>query len=383
VYGIIPVIMKTKASIILFALAFVFVVPAGFSGARAEARRETRALWAPEKDLDTPGEADALIAKMVDSNMNVLLPCVFCHGNVYFKNEFLDMPASLPEGYDPLAYLVEKGHEAGIEVHPWFCVTYIGVRGADGGGMLLRKYPEYGAKSPEGGWADADSGGGLYANVTSGAYRDFMVSLMSGMVRDYGVDGLHYDYIRAASISRDELSEKVFREKFGHGLDEATPVELGEWHTPAIDDIVSRTTARAREFDPGVLVSAAVFTNVHYIAKQGQDAFKWVNEGWIDVAFTMNYASTKEMVRFEQLNFASRLDESADGAGLSIYVIDTEGKAKSRPPKMVLDQIRAMRKMGIKQLAFFASPYLDEAITAALVKGPFAEKVPPYHRAAN
>ncbi|MEW6203597.1 MAG: family 10 glycosylhydrolase [bacterium] len=342
---------------------------------------ETRALWASEVDIDSPQDIDRLIALMESANLNMLLPCVFCHGNVYFKNRFLDMNPGLPSDFDPLAYVLKKAHAAGIEVHPWFCVTYIGVRGVEGGGMLLRKYPEFGALARGGAdWAAPDSGGGLYANVHSEPYRNFIVALMTEMVRDYEVDGLHYDYIRAAADSQDDETVKEFHKRFGHDMSEAAYEEWVAWNSPAIDDIVRRATEGARTYRPSTIISGAVFTNIPHVRKQGQDAVKWAAQDWLDVIFTMDYEMSTQLIRLNEMNFAGLVGKSSHGVGLSLYQFNKEGKVESRPAALVLEQIKAVRRLGINQFAFFASVYLDDAISDALAGGLFKQKAIPYHR---
>ena len=112
--------------------------------------------------------------------------------------------------------------------------------------------------------------GSLYANVQRQDVRDFLVGIMSEMARDYPVDGLHYDYIRAGENSFDSESEERFLERFGHPMSKATYDDWVAWNSPVIDDIVKRTTEAARGYRPGVLITAAVFTQAGYILRQGQ-----------------------------------------------------------------------------------------------------------------
>ncbi len=343
---------------------------------------ETRALWAPESDIDSPADIDRLIDRMSSANMNVLLPCVYCHGFVYFRNRFIEMNPSLPAGFDPLAYMLEKAHAAGIEVHPWFCVSYIGTRSAEGAnrGTVITGHPEFGALARGGADYEMPDPGMIHGNFHSKSFRDFSVGLMSEMVRDYAVDGLHFDYIRAGANSFDEDSDKEFRAQFGRPIDEARPGDWPLWNSPHVNDIVKRTSEAARLFRPGVIISAAVFENVNFILQQGQDSAKWANEGWTDVNFTMNYDMNTQVVRFYEKDYSLRVKEPSHGVGLSFYQRDAERKVSPRPAKLVLEQIRLVRSMKLRHLAFFASPYLSDEILDALIGGPFRTKAIPRYR---
>ncbi len=343
---------------------------------------ETRALWAPESDIDSPADIDLLIERMSSANMNVLLPCVYCHGFVYFKNRFIQMNPSLPDGFDPLAYMLEKAHSAGIEVHPWFCVSYIGTRSADGAnhGTVITSHPEFGAMARDGADYEMPDAGMIHANFHSKEFRDFSVGLMSEMVRDYAVDGLHFDYIRAGANSFDEESNKDFRATFGRPIAEAQPGDWPLWNSRHVEDIVKRASEAARAFRPGVIISAAVFENVNFILPQGQDSAKWANEGWTDVNFTMDYDMNTQVIRFYEKDYSLRVKEPSHGVGLSLYQRDAERKVSSRPAKLVLEQIKLVRSMKLRHLAFFASPYLSDEIRNALVGGPFKAKAIPRYR---
>ena len=341
---------------------------------------QTRAVWVASDQIATREKADEVVRRSVATNLNVLIPQVFCYDHAFFKSSYAPLPPGLEPGYDPLGYLIEKAHAAGLEVHPWFCVVKAGPQ-------LLEQHPEWKIVPPEQGHIPAtqiNAGGDLFGNVHHAGFRDFVVAMMAECVQNYAVDGLHYDYIRAGETSFDHASQAEFQALFGRSIYDATAQELHAWHGAAVDGIVERATARARGIKPGIIVSAAVFSNVPYVWPQGQDAVKWANNDWVDVIFTMDYEMSAFMVRMnEEQYFVGRVAREKHGVGLATYMEDPVQKYTSRPPQIVMEQMKVLRSLDIRHVVFFRHAFNSPEIIDALGRGPFRHKALPYWKRGN
>ncbi|MBD3291931.1 MAG: family 10 glycosylhydrolase, partial [Armatimonadia bacterium] len=231
----------------------------------------TRAIWVSKSHFNTPEAADAFIAQAKACNINVLLPNVYGHGSVMYESDEFDMPDSVPEDFDPLAYIIERAHAEGMEVHPWFNVVRGPLQHLDEDRLWMFYWS-----------AERDRWFGGWADVHRPEFRDWIVELMLDCCERYDVDGLHYDYIRAGVDCACEQCVAEFEAQFGHGMDEATNTEWAQWHQPAVTDIVHRATLGLREIKPDAITSAAVQS--HYAGPRGgQDGPGWVREGILDV----------------------------------------------------------------------------------------------------
>ncbi|HOO57623.1 MAG TPA: family 10 glycosylhydrolase [bacterium] len=341
---------------------------------------ETRALWVISSDFETPEKADEVVRRAVAANMNVLIPQAYCHGYTTYRSSYVPMDPKVEEKeYDPLGSLIDKAHEAGLEVHTWFCIALLPDRKVK---AFLEENPEFGARAQgDMDWQYfKDPGGIVLANLHNEAYRDFMIDMMMELVSRYDMDGLQYDYIRAARPSYDLVSESGFREKFGKPLEKATTDDLHEWNAPVVEDIVKRASEKARQLKPGIIMSAAVDPDIEHIWPQGQDSRKWAAEGWVDLLFTMDYEMSSEAVETFETNYAERIPNDMHGVGLAIYKEFAGSFPVSRSPKQVLSQMKVLRKLGIKHVALFRHGFNSSEIIEALVKGPFREKAVPYYR---
>jgi uncharacterized lipoprotein YddW (UPF0748 family) len=274
------------------------------------------------------------------------------------------------EGFDPLGYLIERAHAAGIEVHPWFCVTY---RDA----AFRKRLPGVDIIDEQGKVRE------LGADVHRPEYRDFIVKLMVGVARDYPADGIHLDYIRSMEDCFCDKCREEFQGQFGGPLTEATGEEWMTWQRGAIADIVQRTAEGVRRARPGAWMSAAVFANMPGGARQGQDPARWAKEGWVDVVIPMDYAMQSLAVRSNERQFLNALDDDNKlVTGLSLYVRSGE-QALPRDPALVRQQIGLVRSMGIHGYCLFEGAYLSDEIVEMLSSDVNREAAAPYYVQAD
>ena len=329
--------------------------------------RETRALWIGLSDLFTREGVEAVVEKAHRAGLNVLVPDIFVRNSFVGKSALIPMASRVEEGLDPLTYLIKLAHQKGLEVHPWFCVTYrdkhfrkalTGVDMIDGKGKVIS----------------------LGADVHRPKYRDFIVDLMVGVARDYEVDGIHLDYIRTMGRCYCDLCRKEFETKFRHPLTEASDQEWVTWQREAIGDIVRRTAEGVKTVRPNAVMSAAVFSNMPGGAGQGQDPAGWARKGWVDVVIPMDYKMQALLVRANEQKFLDALDNDDQlVTGLSLYA--RSGKdVMARPPSLVKEQIQLVRQMGIRGYCLFVFGYLNDDIIQMLKTDINRERAVPYFR---
>ncbi len=333
---------------------------------------ETRAIWTSSKDMATTDAIDELVARVKAARLNMIVPDIFVRNTFLAGRGPLPLSDMVEEGLDPLGRLIEKAHEAGLEVHPWFCVTYRDT-------AFRRWFEENHGTNVD--MIDPDGKViPLGADVHRSAYRDFIVDIMVGVARDYEVDGIHLDYIRTMSRCYCEKCRAEFAEQSGRSLAEATDEDWIRWQQQTIGDIVRRTTEGVRRVRPKAKMSAAVSSNLQGGAAQGQDSSGWANAGWIDVVMPMDYQMQSLRVRANERQFLAALDEKDKlVTGLSLYMRTGDG-AMSRSPDLVAEQINLVRQMGIHGYCLFAYTYLDDAILTILRDHVNAEAAVPVFR---
>ncbi len=336
--------------------------------------RETRAIWLSTADVDTGEKIDRVVERCQKARLNMLIPDIFVRNSFLGKSALMPSTAVPDSGADPLAELIQKAHAAGLEVHPWFCVTY---RDA--------KFRQWFRAQRGAGVDMLDKDGktiALGADLHRPQYRDFIVDLMVGVAKDYAVDGIHLDYIRTMARCYCPQCREEFAKRFGKPLTEASEEDWIQWQREAVGDIVRRTAEGVRKVRPAAAMSAAVFSGMAGGAAQGQDPAGWARRGWIDLVLPMDYQMQTLQVRAHERQFLEALDDDDRlVTGLSLYMRSGQ-KVSSRLPELVREQIEVVRRMGIHGYCLFAYSHLsDEQLEA--IQGLNQQPAKPYYRNAR
>jgi uncharacterized lipoprotein YddW (UPF0748 family) len=324
------------------------------------ARLETRALWsrieADQKKI-TKADLDALIAKMDQAHLNVLLFKVYHDGTAFFElsqNRFSNKEERLPnrsafveEGYrDALSYLmaVRNARRADsdpfndFEVHAWISVMMGGKRGEGWPQpdktkpyMLHALFPEfklkYGAyyQRNDERFARHDT-----SVVQQPKFRAYIINMIAGLVEDYGVDGIHLDHIRTnglcfnnepldypgaeydyAGCQEDykQWTRATYGQEYtlwddtdGHKeIQDGGSGRVAAWQERTMNNFVQSIHDEVKRVKPETIISvASVRSDPSPEARKqeinGQVAWEWLEKGWIDAAFVTTYTSDTQHV---------------------------------------------------------------------------------------
>jgi uncharacterized lipoprotein YddW (UPF0748 family) len=334
--------------------------------------RETRAVWVSNSDIASTDKIDRLVARCSDARLNVIVPNIFVRNDFYAKSDLIPITGRVEDGFDPLAGLIAKAHAAGLEVHPWFCVTY---RDRHFREWFSDKHGcDVDMMDPEGKAIP------LGADVHRPEYRRFIVDLMVGVARDYDVDGIHHDYIRTMGRCFCAACRAEYVAAHGGKLDDATDEQWMAWQREAIGDIVERTAEGVREVRPDAILSAAVFSSMPSGASQGQDPDGWADRGWLDVVIPMDYQMQTLKVRSNERQFlAAMSNDDQLVTGLSLYMRSGD-RVLSRSSELVLDQIELVRRMGIHGYCLFAFGHMSDEQLEVLRNEANPEPARPFFR---
>jgi uncharacterized lipoprotein YddW (UPF0748 family) len=408
---------------------------------------ETRALWTwVGATAKTKGDVDELVAQVDAGHLNVILVGVYRRGTAFFEPSRSRYPESherltnqspfAEAGYrDALSYLLEirdqrradEDASNDFEVHAWFTVH----RGGDSGGgwpredltqpyMLHALFPEFVVKYGTY-YTKRDE---RYINPEVSAieqprFRRYMADLIAGLAEDYAVDGVHLDYVRAGAVCfNDEALDypgtefdyagcqadyRAFtRATFGreHTLwDDTDGVRLiqdggsgrvAAWQVYNVGLLVQAIHAAVREARPQAIISVASVRNVPWEQPvQGQVAWQWLDQGWIDAIFpTLYLDGTQPIVeRMERLRQAVQDPAKRDRIFVGLAVYDFEQPLEADWSQVVLERVNAVLRGDTPELALepagrgvalFRAENISSATLEALASGPFWEPAVPY-----
>ena len=378
---------------------------------------ELRGIWVTRYDwtgltvAPTTATVDSLVANIAGAGFNTIFFQVRAAGDAYYASDLepwasrlTSGPVSetlvLDPGWDPLAYMLEVAHAAGLKLHAYLNVypawqspldasygelwppatsppqmfdrftygpTHPDHPGTHGLGWTWRQYDADLTPMPLT-WRQY-----VWASPGVDAVQMHIAAVARDVVTRYPVDGVHLDLVRYAgrSYSHDPHSEAALGTLGGGGR--------AQWQRERVTALVRQVTSDTRNLRPGALVSAAVWpyyqndlglnTSSGY-ADYYQDSKGWLATDALDAIAPMLYGgghSIPDDLAHWQLLAEDFVADSAGGhvyPGVAGYYDDFAA---------IADRITAARQMGASGHVIFSYSALDvQGYWDDLAHGPYA-----------
>jgi len=393
-----------RATVAHLLLAFAFTSSVFIHSARAQEKiatgaaprsGEVRALWVVRTTLTSPEKIRAMTQAAKDNGFNTLIVQVRGRGDAYYRSRHEPRAIELkdqPPDFDPLAVTLAEAKQRGLKVHAWLNTSLLANLDALPADPkhVYNRHPEwlavpravaaelykmspgdtrYRARIVE--WSKANRGEleGVYTGPANTRVRDHVYSIWMDVLKNYDVDGLHFDYVRLASPDFDysrtslDLFRKWLEPKLSAGerrslkqslkenplvAAETYPDKFGDFQREQITLLVERIYRAVKKRKPQVTVSAAVFAN-HENAhtRRFQDWRRWLSMGILDVACPMAY-STDTAIFQKQIQIAT---SSAHAAGRQVWA----GIGAYRiPSESTVEKINVARTLGSDGIILFS-----------------------------
>lgn len=300
------------------------IVAAGLCGpAAADQPARWRAVWVDgfNPGIKTPEQTAKLIAELKSIGGNAVIVQVRKRGDALFRRSiepFAEDP-TIPEGFDPLGHLIRAAHAEGIQVHAWVNVSTIwpgrGEPPKSADHVFNRHGPTATGRAD---WLSRDDAGarrfesGHFVDPGHPDSAEHFVAVVRGLVREYAVDGVHFDYVRYSE------TEGSLEQGYGAGYNPTNVERFNrvhgrtgqpdrgdpawqQWRRDQVTHLVRRARVALLEDKPGVMLSAALIPWGGGPADEAawyrtaphnrvfQDWHRWRTEGLLDFIVPMNY----------------------------------------------------------------------------------------------
>lgn len=263
---------------------------------------ECRYFWVVRDGLQTPQQVDELLERAYDSGANGVVVQVVGRGEAYYDSAILP-PAGFSGFDDPLAYVIQKAGPMGLEVHAWVnaFLVWSSPEAPLSPEHVYNAHPEWfmahssGRSTRSYSKTEAEAAG-LVGATLSPAYpgvRSFVASIAGEIAANYGVAGIHLDYIRYPNSSFGYAPGEIEQFFLETGIaPEDDPGEWSRWRTSQVSETVSAVRAVLRSSNPEALLSCAVMANPSTAASEFSCDWRyWLQEGLVDYVFPMAYTS--------------------------------------------------------------------------------------------
>jgi uncharacterized lipoprotein YddW (UPF0748 family) len=324
--------LQSKSFVFFRALLLIPVVAAAaFSQSTVADPPEIRAFWvdAFHAGIRTASEAEQLVADAKRANINTLIVQVRRRGDALYTKSIeppLDDPNYDPK-FDALENIIAVAHREGLEVHAW--INAMPVWREDNPPRDPRHvFNLHGPGKPgEDDWFTRSRSGearfpvGYFLDPGHPAVSAYLTEIYLNVVRNYAVDGIHFDYIRypetnermprGAPVGYNATSLARFRRAHGRAPDDLPAPDdpaWTAWRRQHVTQLVRRIYIEAKAVNPRIKVSAALipwgapptnernFEDAAPMQRIFQDWHAWLKEGILDLAIPMNYAREHDPV---------------------------------------------------------------------------------------
>lgn len=191
---------------------------------------------------------DGIIADAERLGFNAIFMHVRSHGDAFYRSAIFPMTARIgftdsngdpiqgvDPGYDPLEYAVSAAHAAGLQLHAWINPYRVWTLSGD--------ITDLAKNNParvivEDGDSDNDEAviireGSIFYNPASELARGIIISGITEVIRNYAVDGVHFDdyFYPTTSASFDKSSYDAY-------LDAGGRLSLDDWRRDNVNKLV-------------------------------------------------------------------------------------------------------------------------------------------------
>ncbi len=283
----------------LLALAVIAAL-AGLLPARAA---EFRGLYvdAFHPGFKTHQEVTQMVTAAKAANVNALIVQVRKRGDAYYNSAIEPKASDISADYDPLADVITQAHAQGIEVHAWLSLYEVALDSKwfkPAANSVHLTHPDWLMADQQG--RTALDHGKVYLDPGVTAVQDRMVSVVSEVVANYSVDGIHLDNVRYPDVGSgyNALSVARFNTETGKsGSPNPNDPDWRKWRTQQVTGLVARIHTALSEGKRMVKLSASVMLSDPKLAAMQfmQDWDGWTRDGLVDFLVPMVYLQTDSM----------------------------------------------------------------------------------------
>jgi uncharacterized lipoprotein YddW (UPF0748 family) len=309
---------------------------------------EFRAFWEHHATGPYPGNWAAGVTALATNQFNAIFPNMLWGGLAHYNSAYLPHSAEFNQYGDQITACVNAAHARGLQVHVWKV------------NWNLEGAPQSFINDLRAANRTQVSSTGAPIDWLCPSHPDnfaLETNSMLEVVRNYDVDGIHFDYIRYPSSDYCYGTGCAARFQSQSGLTVSNwPADVLvagslrnaflNWRRAQITRLVAAVYAGTKALKPEVQVSAAVFPNaVTAYDGEGQDWRLWITNGIVDFLCPMDY--TTDVHAFTNL-VAQQLSYAVGRVpiypGIGAFVLETDA---------TLTQIQATRDMNTQGFIVF------------------------------
>jgi uncharacterized lipoprotein YddW (UPF0748 family) len=349
---------------------------------------EGRGIWVVRYRLNSPTVLDQIVDDAHRGKFNLLFVQVHGRGDAYYYSQLVprsEVLAETPPEFDPLSYVLRRGHAEGLQIHAWLNVLYVW--------PYPPPYPlsPYHVVNNHPEWLVVDEVGrtliqydneeragepseGLYLDPANPLVQQYFREVCKEVAEEYDIDGIHLDFIRYPGSRWGFNKEPVeaFMRRWGvdprllsvwvqnpmpeRFIKKELPLHMrwqyyyyslwAEQKSLYITELVRDVYQTVKSAKPQIILSAAVFPDpqVAYYSK-GQDWPTWMDQGYLDLIVPMAYHGDQHRVMAQMAEAKRRAQGRVVFAGLGAWI---------KNPEQIRQEVTGLKEIGVNGFSFFS-----------------------------
>ena len=264
-------------------------------------------------------------------------------------------------GFDPLEYMLQRTHEAGLAFHAWINPLRIST------GVTPEKLSEnsfYVRNREKNPHFFMEYEGGIYYNPAVSDVRERIADVTAEIAERYDVDGIHFDdyFYPAAVEALDSSAYKAYTDRV------AVPLSLEDWRTANINTLISTVYQKIKRTDAQVVFGISPQGNLENNKRICADVYTWcAQNGYIDyICPQLYYSFANSTLPFENALQTWTEMPRAEGVdlyiGLAVYKAGTDADDGTwlNSDRNIAKQIELSAEGGADGIVLYAVDHLDD-----------------------
>jgi uncharacterized lipoprotein YddW (UPF0748 family) len=274
-----------------------------FCTAQSALPGEFRAFWCHSAFGVEGLDWDEAARRLAENGFTAIFPNMLWGGAAFYDSQVLPEASQVAQRGDQIAKCLAACRKYGLQIHVWKVNWNLG-RAAPR--AFVERMRQEGRLQ-----ANARGQEELWLCPSHPANQKLEIDSMVEVARRYGVDGIHFDYIRypdgdhcfcAGCRDRFQQATGIQIQTWPQDVLPGGPARQPwlDWRRANITAVVKAVSEQARSARPGIKLSAAVFPNWRTDRDEvGQDWKLWCEKGYLDFVCPMDY--TPSNYRFDNL----------------------------------------------------------------------------------
>ena len=278
---------------------------------------EFRAFWC-HSALGVPGMSwDEAVHRLADNGFTAIFPNMLSGGAAFYPSKVLPAAKAVAEQGDQIRQCLAACRKYGIQIHVWKLNWNLGFATPKEFVDQMRAEGRLQMRV-----AKAEGKEETWLCPSHPKNQKLEIDAMLELVRDYDLDGIHFDYIRypGSDYCFCDGCKQRFEKACGTALknwpgdvQKTGPLYQPwlDWRRSNITTVVKAVSEQARALKPNIKISAAVFRNWNVDRDGvGQDWKLWCDQGYLDFVCPMDYTPSKatfENMVSQQVKWAGRV----------------------------------------------------------------------------